>query len=133
MGDAASQVKPTTGGGVILGSLCSKIAGEVAHEALERNNFSENFLSRYQSRWRKLIGFDLASMRQVRKMLNRLRDDKIDKIIELCSKLGMDRALEETGDLDFQGKTLLRIIPYPKALMIVLYSFFSSLSPLDKA
>lgn len=133
VGDAASQVKPTTGGGVILGSLCAKIAGEVAHDALETNNFSEKFLSRYQSRWRKLIAFDLAAMRQVRKMLNRLRDDKIDTIIELCSKLGMDRALEETGDLDFQGKTLLRIIPYPKALLLVLYLIFSSLSPLDNA
>ena len=40
VGDAASQVKPTTGGGVIFGLTCAKIAGEVACEAVMNNNFS---------------------------------------------------------------------------------------------
>jgi len=131
VGDAASQVKPTTGGGIVFGLLCSKIAGEVSHDAIESSNFSADFLSRYQSRWRKLIGFDLAAMRQVRKMLNRLPDDRIDRIIELCSKLGVGRILEEIGDLDFQGKSLVRLIEHPTALMIALYSFLSSLTSLD--
>jgi len=128
VGDAASQVKPTTGGGIVFGLLCSKIAGEVAYEALKSKDFSTGFLSQYQSRWRELIGFDLTAMRQVRKMLNRLPDDKIDTIIRLCSKLGADRILEEIGDLDFQGKSLVRVIQHPSALIIALYSIFSSLT-----
>jgi len=131
VGDAASQVKPTTGGGIVFGLLCSKIAGEVAYDAIKSNDFSAGFLSRYQSRWRELIGFDLAAMRQVRKMLNRLPDDKIDSIIRLCSKLGVDRILEEVGDLDFQGKSLVRVAQHPKALMIVLYSILSSFTSPD--
>jgi len=128
VGDAASQVKPTTGGGIVFGLLCSKIAGEVACNALKSNNFSAGFLSRYQSQWRKLIGFDLMAMRQVRKMLNRLPDEKIDKIIGLCSKLGVNETLEEVGDLDFQGKSLIRVIQRPTALIIALYSVLSSLT-----
>jgi len=127
-GDAASQVKPTTGGGVILGLSCSKIAGEVACEAVKKNDFSEALLSRYQSRWKELIGFDLAVMRQTRKMLNRLSDRKIDKIIDLCGKLGVDNVLEEAGDLDFQGRSLIRMIKHPTALIVMLYFIFSSLS-----
>jgi len=126
VGDAASQVKPTTGGGIVFGLLCSKIAGEVAYDALKNNDFSADFLSQYQSRWRKLIGFDLAAMRQVRILLNRLPDNKIDEIIRLCSKLGADRFLEEVGDLDFQGKSLVRAIQYPTVLLIAFYSIFSS-------
>ncbi|UCE16915.1 MAG: NAD(P)/FAD-dependent oxidoreductase [Candidatus Bathyarchaeota archaeon] len=126
VGDAASQVKPTTGGGIVFGLLCSEIAGKVAYDALKSNNFSARFLSQYQSRWRKLVGFDLAAMRQVRKMLNRLPDNKVDKIIGLCSKLGANRFLEEVGDLDFQGKSLIRAIQYPTVLLIVFYSIFSS-------
>ncbi|MEM1884804.1 MAG: NAD(P)/FAD-dependent oxidoreductase, partial [Candidatus Jordarchaeales archaeon] len=34
VGDAAGQVKPTTGGGVVTGGICSKIAGRVAAEAV---------------------------------------------------------------------------------------------------
>lgn len=131
VGDAASQVKPTTGGGIVFGMLCSKIAGEVSYDAIESNDFSADFLSRYQSRWRKLIGFDLAAMRQLRKMLNRLPDDKIDRIIGLCSKLGLGRILEEIGDLDFQGKSLVRLIEHPPALIVALYSFLSALTSPD--
>ena len=127
VGDAASQVKPTTGGGVIVGLSCSKIAGEVAYEAVKKNDFSEAILSRYQSRWKGLVGFDLAVMQQIRRLLNRLNDRKIDKIIDLCGKLGLDNVLEEVGDLDFQGRSLIRMIKRPTALIVMFYFIFSSL------
>ena len=128
VGDAASQVKPTTGGGVIVGLSCSKIAGEVAYEAVKNNDFSETFLSRYQSRWKELVGFDLTVMRQIRKLLNRLSDDKVDKIIDLCAKFGVDDVLEEVGDLDFQGRSLIPMIKHPTTLVTMLYFMFSWLT-----
>lgn len=127
-GDAASQVKPTTGGGVIFGLICSEIAGKVAHEALQNHDFSEAFLSHYQSRWKEQIGFDLAAMQQMRKLLNLLSDDKIDRIIDSCTRLGIDTVLEEVGDLDFQGASLIRMIRHPSTLIITLYSVFSALT-----
>ena len=126
-GDAASQVKPTTGGGVIVGLSCSRIAGEVACKAVKKNDFSEAILSRYQSRWKELIGFDLAVMRQARKLLNRLSDRKIDKIVDLCEKLRVNSVLEEAGDLDFQGRSLIHMIKHPTALIVMLYFIFSSM------
>ncbi|HDM35932.1 MAG TPA: NAD(P)/FAD-dependent oxidoreductase, partial [Candidatus Syntrophoarchaeum butanivorans] len=33
VGDAAGQVKPTTGGGIYPGAVCARIAGKVAAEA----------------------------------------------------------------------------------------------------
>jgi digeranylgeranylglycerophospholipid reductase len=128
VGDAASQVKPTTGGGVIVGLSCSKIAGEVAYEAVKNNDFSETFLSRYQSRWKELVGFDLMVMRQIRKLLNRLSDDKVDKIIGLCAKFGVDDVLEEVGDLDFQGRSLIPMIKHPTTMVTMLYFMFSWLT-----
>jgi len=128
VGDAASQVKPTTGGGVIVGLSCSKIAGEVAYEAVKNNDFSETFLSRYQSRWKELVGFDLTVMRQIRKLLNRLSDDKVDKIIDLCAKFGVDDVLEEVGDLDFQGRSLIPMIKHPTTLVTMLYFLLSWLT-----
>jgi len=128
VGDSASQVKPTTGGGVIAGMSCSKIAGEVAYEAVEKSDFSETFLSRYQSRWKELMGFDLAMMRQIRKLLNRLPDDKVDKIIALCEKLGVDSVLEEVGDIDFQGRSLIPMIKHPTTLAVMLYFIYSWLT-----
>ena len=126
VGDAASQVKPTTGGGVIFGLLCSKIAGEVAHEAIKNNDFSKEFLSRYENRWRALIGFELTLMRRLRIMLNDLSDQKIDKIIELCTRLEMDKVLRKHGDLDFEAASLIRMLGHPATFLLSVYFLFSS-------
>jgi len=126
VGDAASQVKPTTGGGVIFGLLCSKIAGEVAYEAIKSNDFSEGFLSRYQNRWGALIGFEFTLMRRLRMMLNGLSDRKVDKIIELCARLEMGRVLREHGDLDFEGASLIRMLSHPATFVLSFYSIFLS-------
>ena len=40
VGDCASQVKPTTGGGVIFGLTCAKVAAEVASQALKQDDVS---------------------------------------------------------------------------------------------
>ena len=132
VGDAASQVKPTTGGGVIFGLTCSRVAGEVAYEAVKRHDFSEAFLSRYQSRWKRLVGFDLAAMLRMRRMLNSLSDSRIDGMIDLCRKLGIDSVLEKVGDLDFQGRTLIPMIKYPGTLAVISYFLFSWLTSTTK-
>jgi len=127
VGDAASQVKPTTGGGVVMGLTCAKIAGETAYQALKHGDFSENFLSRYQQRWQKAIGFDMAFMRQARQMLNRLPDDKLDKIIDLCSQWRLDETLQRVRDIDFQGKALLPILKSPNLWIVAFYFFLASI------
>lgn len=127
VGDAASQVKPTTGGGVVMGLNCAKIAGETAYQAVHNGDFSENFLSLYQQRWRRAIGFDMAVMRQIRLMLNRLSDDKLDKIISLCSDLHVEEVLQNVRDIDFQGKALLPILKSPSVCLVTVYSFLASI------
>jgi digeranylgeranylglycerophospholipid reductase len=132
VGDAASQVKPTTGGGIIFGLTCARVAGEVAYEAVKRQDFSEAFMSRYQSRWNQLIGFELAAMLQMRRMLNSLPDSRIDGLFDLCSKLGVDGVLEKVGDLDFQGRTFINMFKYPSALAVISYFLFSWLTSTTK-
>jgi digeranylgeranylglycerophospholipid reductase len=128
VGDAASQVKPTTGGGVIFGLTCAREAGEVACEAVKMQDFSEDFLSRYPSRWKRLVGFDLAAMLRMRRMLDSLSDSRIDGMIDLCRKLGVGSVLEKVGDLDFQGKSLIPMVKYPGALAVISYFLFSWLT-----
>ena len=127
VGDAASQVKPTTGGGVVMGLTCAKIAGEIAHQAIQQNDFSESFLSLYQQMWQQAIGFDMAVMRQIRLMLNRLSDDKLDKIIRLCSELHVDKTLRRVKEIDFQGRALFPILKSPNVWIVAFYSFLASI------
>jgi digeranylgeranylglycerophospholipid reductase len=128
VGDAASQVKPTTGGGVIVGLNCAKIAGETAYQAIKYGDYSENFLSSYEKRCQKTVGFDMTVMRQIRLMLNRLSDDKLDRLISLCSELHVDETLQKVKDIDFQGKALLPIFRSPNILSVAFYFFLASIT-----
>jgi digeranylgeranylglycerophospholipid reductase len=121
VGDAASQVKPTTGGGVIFGMTCARIAVEVICKALERNNFSADFLSLYQKQCNRVYGFDLKIMLKMRKILEAFSDDEVDEAIGFCKKLSMEEILQGVKDLDFQGQSLLRIMWKPRMLATLFY------------
>jgi digeranylgeranylglycerophospholipid reductase len=128
VGDAASQVKPTTGGGVVFGLNCARIAADVASEALEENDFSSESLSRYQKRFEEVLGFDVNVMLRIRKMLDAMSDKKIDDAISLCNKLKLDKTLQSFQDIDFQGQSLLRLLRSPKMLAVLFYFFSLYLS-----
>ncbi|MDI6904725.1 MAG: NAD(P)/FAD-dependent oxidoreductase [Candidatus Bathyarchaeia archaeon] len=121
VGDAASQVKSTTGGGVIFGMTCARVAAKVAYEALRKNDFSQGFLSVYQERCEEIWGFDANVMLKVRKMLDVLSDDKIDDAINFCAKFGLDKVLQNIEDIDFQGRSLLCILRNPRVSTALLY------------
>jgi len=127
VGDVASQVKPTTGGGVIMGLTCAKIASETAYQAIQQNDYSESFLSGYQQRWQQTIGFDMAVMKQIRLMLNRLPDQRLDKIFSLCSQWHLSENLEKLKDTDFQGKALIPLLKSPRTWIAAFYSFLASI------
>jgi len=128
VGDAASHVKPTTGGGVIFGLTCARVAAEVAYEALRNNDFSSKFLRLYQRRCEEILGFDSKNMLRVRNMLDKISDEKLDDAIKFCAKLGLEKALQNVEDVDFQGQVLLRALRNPRMLTTLIYFFFLYLS-----
>ncbi len=56
IGDAAGQVKPWSGGGVIYGLTCANIASHVIKKAFENDDFSEKVLKEYETLWKTRIG-----------------------------------------------------------------------------
>ena len=128
VGDAASQVKPTTGGGVVFGMTCAKVAAEVAHQALDTNDTSSESLSVYQESCGKILSFDVKTMLRMRKTLDAMSDEKIDYMIRLCTRLGLDKTLQSVKDIDFQGQTLLRTLRSPRMLTALGYFLFAYLS-----
>jgi digeranylgeranylglycerophospholipid reductase len=113
VGDAASQVKPTTGGGVIFGLTCARIAAEVAHEAIKRSDVSSDFLQLYQQRCNEAIGFDFGVMLRARRFLNSLSDEKLDEALRFFVRVGLDKTLETVEEIDFQGQAFLKLLTKP--------------------
>jgi len=112
VGDAAGQVKPTTGGGIYYGLLCADTAANILKEALESNDLSAKNLSRYQRGWKKKLGRELRAGYWSRKLYERLSDGQIDRIFAIIESSGIDRALLESEDLsfDWHSEFVLRLL-----------------------
>ena len=72
VGDAAGQVKPTTGGGIFYALLASKIVSQTLAEALADDDLSATRLSRYQSRWKDLLTQELEVGYSARRLFESL-------------------------------------------------------------
>ena len=95
MGDAAGQVKATTGGGVIFGGLCARKAAESIVEGSQGKPLD------YEERWRKAFGKTLELHRLIHSTVFRLPNTALDAGIALGRAAGLHRALEKFGDMDF--------------------------------
>ena len=121
VGDCASQVKPTTGGGVIFGLTCAKAAADVINQAIKLNDFSASFLSTYQKLCDDLLKFDVNIMLKLRHFFNTLSDARLDEMLRVCGKLGVDKALRDVDEIDFQGKLLLSAVGKPAIAAALAY------------
>ncbi len=121
VGDCASHVKPTTGGGVIFGLTCAKTAAEVSAQALGAGDVSASMLQAYQKRCNEQLHFDFQVMLRLRRFFNSLSDEKLDEMLRVVGKLGVDRALSGVDEIDFQGKLLLTAARKPQMTAALLY------------
>ncbi len=128
VGDAASQVKPTTGGGVIFGLTCARIAAEVAAEAVKRSDVSSDFLRLYQQRCDEALGFDFGVMLRARRFLNSLSDEKLDEAFRFCARVGLDKTLGSVEEIDFQGQAFLKLLTKPSMFAALGYFLLLYLS-----
>jgi len=125
VGDVASQVKPTTGGGVVFGLTCAGIAAEVASEAVRRKDVSAGFLQTYQKRCTDALRFDFSVMLRLRRFVDSLSDEKLDEVLRFCSRMGVNKALENVDEIDFQGQLFLKVLTKPA--MFAAFAYFLKL------
>lgn len=101
IGDAAGQVKPTTGGGVFYGLLCADIAADILHKALSTNDLSAKSLSRYQTEWHKAIGHELRNGYTARHTYEKLSNHSIEQLFNVALKKGIPDAINQSPDISF--------------------------------
>jgi digeranylgeranylglycerophospholipid reductase len=99
VGDAAGQVEPFTGGGIHITAHCSRLAGEIAVDAIESEDTSAKFLMKYEKRWKKEIGGDLKQSLKYRRIMDKLTDEDMN----ILAKFLKDRDLESISKLSVLG------------------------------
>jgi digeranylgeranylglycerophospholipid reductase len=110
VGEAAGQVKPTTGGGVYYGLLCADIAAEVLEQALETGDFSAKALSAYERKWRARLSRELALGYWARNLLAGLSNRRLDRLFRLAGKKGLPELIADGSfSFDWHSRLLLKM------------------------
>lgn len=112
VGEAAGQVKPTTGGGVYYGLLCADIAAEVLEQALEASDFSAHVLSAYEQKWRAKLNRELVIGYWARTLLANLSNRRIDRLLHLAGKNGLPELIADGNSFsfDWHSRLLLKMV-----------------------
>lgn len=110
VGDAAGQVHPLTGGGIINGMTCGMFAGEIAAKSIENGDYSRKQLSEYDRRCKDLLEDKINKYLKVRDYLASLSDDEFNSIAAAFQ----DVEFEEISTIELVKK-LVKISP--KALL----------------
>ena len=97
VGEAAGQVKATTGGGIYFGLLCSELAVRTVAKAFSRGDFSEGFLRTYETEWKTLLDPELKAGLLLRSIFSRFSDRQIDLLIDLAKKDGFLPVIRRYG------------------------------------
>lgn len=123
VGDAAAQVKPTSGGGVYTGLLCASHCSTVSIDALQNNNFGFQFLKRYQKLWTADIGRELNLGMKFRNIYKNFSDKQMDKYIERFSNPKITEIISKYGDIDYPSKLVKPLLKKIPTLLKLLPSF----------
>lgn len=112
VGDAAGQVKPTTGGGIYYGLLCADIAAEVIHSALSAGDFLGKRFARYEKDWKKKLSRELQIGYWARKTYEGLDDRQIENIFDIIQANNIHEDILQSPDFsfDWHGDSILRAL-----------------------
>ena len=104
VGDAACQVKATSGGGIYPGLVCAGHCARTAVEALEKGDVSPRALSRYQSAWMSDIGDELKKALMMHRVLASLDDSQLEEIFGMLKRKDIIETINESGDIDYPSR-----------------------------
>ena len=114
VGDAAGQIKSTTGGGLYYGMLCAKIAGKTISKSLDASSkgiLSKNSLLEYQRLWKARLDKEIKISTKLRDFLTSLTDGEINYLFKLIiAHPHIFKEIVAKGDIDWQSKIASKVL-----------------------
>lgn len=106
VGDAAGQVKPTTGGGIVFGGNAARLAARVIEGHVRRGTS----LRDYERLFRKSFGAEMALHRVISKVYANLDVRGIELLIKVSRGMGLESFFAKYGDMDRPSLMLKRFL-----------------------
>ncbi|BDZ70565.1 geranylgeranyl reductase family protein [Methanobacterium petrolearium] len=101
LGDAASQIKPTTGGGLIMGFVCARMASRIVSQALDAEDI--NLLQNYPKTYDDKFKNELKVQLMVHKVFKSLNDSDLEYMFRKLKEEGAEDIISQYGDMDNQS------------------------------
>jgi digeranylgeranylglycerophospholipid reductase len=89
VGDAARQVNPLTGGGIVSGMIAGDIAAEIAADAIKKNKLDS--IRTYDSRWNNVLGKKHKIYNRLKEGIYNFSDEKFNDVAESFSKISEEK------------------------------------------
>ena len=105
VGEAAGQVKTTSGGGIFYGLICSQILTQVLKEAWEKKNLTEKRFLSYQKLCQAKIGRELKMGLHIKRIWKRLKDKDIDRLFRVIQK-SLGEVIKDPVDFEYHSSSI---------------------------
>ncbi|MFQ6128420.1 MAG: geranylgeranyl reductase family protein [Thermoplasmata archaeon] len=110
VGDAACQVKATSGGGLYTGLVSADECAKVLVDSLESGDHSHEFLSSYERMWYERVGRELKRDLMLHRAFARLSDKQLERIFDLVDRKDILDTITRKGDIDYPSKLGWRLV-----------------------
>jgi digeranylgeranylglycerophospholipid reductase len=119
VGEAAGQIKTTTGGGIYYGLLGAEIASDIINKAFKKGDFQSRTLSEYQRLWRKSLGREIVFGEYFHRFYSRINDNSIDALFEAAEQDSLLSFISENGKFDWHKNAVIKILRSPNLRRIL--------------
>jgi digeranylgeranylglycerophospholipid reductase len=109
VGEAAGQVKTTTGGGIYYGLWGAGLASEVILAALKKNSLDADSLSAYERRWKTGLRREISVGYYARKLYSWMREGQFESLFALAQSDGLIPLIQKEGRFDWQSGVILSL------------------------
>jgi geranylgeranyl reductase family protein len=123
LGEAAGQVKTTTGGGIYYGLLGARLAAEAILRAFSAGDFGAAVLSDYERRWKSALRREIAVGFWARRVYAWLSKTHLEALFRLAQTDGIIPLVQSEGRFDWQSGLILDLIRKTSV-----FGFFKGLS-----
>lgn len=117
VGDAAAQVKPTSGGGIFTGLTCAQLASQTLLSATQTQNYSKQILTKYHTQWKKTIGRELSIGMKLHGLYSKFSDTQFNTYIKKFNNPKLNESINKYGDIDYPSKLIKPLLKHTPSLL----------------
>jgi flavin-dependent dehydrogenase len=124
LGDAAGQVKATTGGGIIMLLTAAKYAALCIKNCIERNKFSKKIIkNQYEKPCKAKIGKQLKVHYLIRTFFENFTNEDYDILFQIVKTNQIEEIVSLYGDMDFPRDMVLQLLKNSLFLKFIIRIF----------